>query len=328
MKLNSNNDVLLSVKNLKTVFETPEGRVRAVDGVSFDIKKGETLGLAGESGCGKTTTAYSIIGLVPRPGKIVGGNIFYSGEDILTKSEDEMVKMRGRDISMIFQEPIAAMNPVYKIGSQIMEAIKTSNKGISKEDAKEKMIYLLNKTRVDDPEMLINKYPHELDPGSVQRAMIAIALCGNPPLLLADEPTTTMDVTTEAQIIELLKDMKKEYNISILYITHNLGVIARMVDRVAIMYAGKIVELGNINSVFGNAKHPYTVGLLGAFPRHDKETEELPNIPGVVPSLLNEFTTCRFNPRCQSKLKNVCKGKEPELIEIEKDHWVGCYLYK
>jgi len=320
-------DVLLSVRNLKTYFFTPEGAVRAVDGVDFDIKKGETLGLAGESGCGKTTTAYSIIRLVPRPGKIVDGEFSFEGENILKKTEREMVKMRGNKISMIFQEPIAAMNPVYKVGSQIMEAIKICHKGISKEEARDKMINLLKLTRVDNPELIINKHPHELDPGSVQRAMIAIALCGNPPLLLADEPTTTMDVTTEAQIIELLKDMKREFNISILYITHNLGVIARMADRVAIMYAGKIVELGSIKHVFGDAKHPYTKGLLSAFPRHDQDIDELFSIPGVVPNLLSPFTMCRFYPRCHFAEDKICRREEPELVEIEPDHWVRCYIY-
>jgi oligopeptide/dipeptide ABC transporter ATP-binding protein len=315
----------LEIRNLKAYYFTWEGIVRAIDGIDLQIAREETLGVAGESGCGKSTLSNAILRIVPDPGKIVGGEIFFDGKNLLKMTENEMQKIRGKRISMIFQEPTSAMNPVIKIGDQIAEVI-ILHQGLNKKDAWEEALRMLMLTGIDQPETVANSYTFRLGPGIVQQAMIAMALSCRPQLLLADEPTSTMDMDTEEHIIELLKDLRQKLHLSMLYITHNLGVIAQLCDRVAIMYAGKIVEIGGLREVFRNPKHPYTEGLLKAFPRYDLErVDRLPSIPGVVPPLIDPPSGCRFHPRCEHAA-NICKVKEPHLIKAEENHFVACFF--
>ena len=318
---------LLTVKNLKTHFFTHEGIVKAVDGVSFTINKGETLGLVGESGCGKSVSSLSIMRLIPHPpGKIVDGEVWFEGENLLKLEEKKMRKIRGKKISMIFQEPMTSLDPVFTIGSEIMETIQL-HQGLSKEKAREKAIESLKLVGIPDAEKRINSYPHQLSGGMRQRAMIAMALSCNPTLLIADEPTTALDVTIQAQILKLINDLKKEFGTSVLLITHDLGVIAEMSDYVAVMYAGHIVEYTDIDTIFSNPIHPYTLGLNKSIPRMDKEVERLDTIKGLVPNLLNLPSGCPFYPRCDFRLKK-CKQEMPELIEVEDHHLVKCHLAK
>src|ERR671925_1530621 len=257
---------LIQVKNLRTSFFTPEGEVRAIDGVSFEIGEGKTLGLVGESGCGKSVTSLSIMRLIPSPpGKIVGGEILYRGRDLLKLNNEEMRRIRGNEISMIFQEPMTSLNPVFTVGNQIGEAIRL-HQGLGKRETREKTIEMLRLVKIADPESRVDAYPHQLSGGMRQRVMIAMALSCNPSLLIADEPTTALDVTIQAQILEIMKTIKRQLDTSILLITHNLGVIAEMADRVAVMYAGNIVEYSNAHTLFSQPKHPYTVGLLNCYP--------------------------------------------------------------
>jgi peptide/nickel transport system ATP-binding protein len=319
------NSELLRVNNLQTFFFTYEGVVHAVDNISFSLMKGESLGLAGESGCGKSTAAYSILKLVAEPGRIVGGNILFEGEDLLKKNEYEMQKIRGRRISIIFQEPKSAMNPSIKLGDQIAEAIQVHKK-ISRKEALEEALKWLELVGVASPKKVAESYPFQQGPGEVQQAMIAMALSCNASLLIADEPTTAMDASTEAHIISLLKDLRHKLNLSMIYITHNLGNIAQLCDSVAIMYAGKIVEIGEMRKIFKDPIHPYTYGLLQAHPRFDVDLERLPEIPGTVINLINPPKGCRFYPRC-AKGKDKCKDKEPKLVEVKSNHFVACWEY-
>jgi oligopeptide/dipeptide ABC transporter ATP-binding protein len=316
---------LIRVKDLRTSFFTPEGEVRSVDGVSFEIEEGKTLGLVGESGCGKSVTSLSIMRLVPAPaGRIVGGEIFYRGRDLLKLGEREMRKIRGNEISMIFQEPMTSLNPVFTIGNQIGEAIRL-HQGLGKKETRDKTIEMLRLVKIADPERRVDDYPHQLSGGMRQRVMIAMALSCNPSLLIADEPTTALDVTIQAQILELMKELQQKLGMALLLITHDLGVVAEQADEVAIMYAGKLVERAGTEAIFERPLHPYTVGLLRSLPGMAEKRKRLEAIPGVVPSPLDLPGGCRFRDRC-FKAAASCAEMEPLLIEREKEHWVACYF--
>ena len=316
---------LIDVNNLRTHFFTEEGVVKAVDGVDFEIYPGETLGVVGESGCGKSVTSLSIMRLIESPpGQIVDGNIMFEGDRDLTQlSQKEMRKIRGNDISMIFQEPMTSLNPVYTVGDQISEAILL-HKDVTKKEAREQAIDMLRKVGIPLPEQRVDEYPHQLSGGMRQRVMIAMALSCDPKLLIADEPTTALDVTIQAQILELIDDLKENFDMSIMMITHDLGVIAEVADRIAVMYAGKVVEYTDAVSLFKDPQHPYTWGLMHSIPRLDKEVEELYAIPGVVPSPLEFPEGCKYNTRCELA-DEKCLASEPELKEIEEGHQVRCW---
>jgi len=318
---------LLRVRNLETHFSTHEGTVKAVNRISFTINKGQTLGLVGESGCGKSVTALSIMRLVPNPpGKIVGGEISFEGQDLLELDEKEMRKIRGKKISMIFQEPMTSLDPVFTIGHEIVESIQL-HQGLGKEEARQKAIEALKIVGMPDAGKRMNNYPHELSGGMRQRAMIAMALSCNPTLLIADEPTTALDVTIQAQILRLIHELRGEFDASVMLITHDLGVIAEMCDYVAVMYAGHIVESSDVDTLFGNPLHPYTKGLNKSIPRLDVETERLDTIRGVVPNLLDLPPGCPFHPRCDLRLRQ-CAKEMPELIQVEDLHLVKCHLVR
>jgi len=317
------NDILLSIRGLKTYFYTYRGIVHAVDGVEFTINNGEVVGLVGETGCGKSCTALSIMRLIQDPGKIIGGEVIFRGRNLLEISEDEMKKIRGKEISMIFQNPTTSLNPVFKIKNQIIETI-FEHQDIKKDDAAKQAVKWLEATGISSPYERIENYPHEFSSGMQQRIMIGIALSCNPSLLIADEPTTALDVTTQAQILDLLINLKKEYGMSILYITHNLGVIAEICNKVAVMYAGKIFEFADVIKIFKNPLHPYTEGLLRALPKKSK-VEKLQEIPGVVPPLIDPPLGCRFYSRCD-KSKEICRNAEPKMLEIEPNHFVACHI--
>ncbi len=318
---------MLEINDLRTYFYTLEGIVPAVDGVSFNIEKGETLCVVGESGCGKSVTAMSILKLIPTPpGKYVSGEILFNEEDLLEKSESEMRKIRGNDIAMIFQEPMTSLNPVYTVGNQIAESI-ILHQGLNKNEAKKKAVEMLRKVGIPLPEKRVREYPHQLSGGMRQRVMIAMALSCNPTLLIADEPTTALDVTIQAQILHLMRNLKKEYNSSILFITHDLGVVAEMADKVIVMYAGKIVEQGKVEDIFNNPQHPYTIGLLNSIPKlTGKRKEQLHVIKGNVPTFYNLPEGCRFSSRCEY-VKEKCLIEEPKLVSLgEPDRKVACWL--
>lgn len=317
---------LLKVENLKTYFFTHEGTVKAVDGISFSINRGETLGLVGESGCGKSVTALSIMRLIPHPpGRIVSGEIYSEGKNLLKYNNKEMRNIRGRKISMIFQEPMTSLDPVFTIGHEIMEAVRLHS-SVNKKDAKDKTIETLRVVGMPDAEKRIHNYPHELSGGMRQRAMIAMALCCNPALLIADEPTTALDVTIQAQILRLINELKDEFGASVLLITHDLGVVAEMCDNVAVMYAGHIVEHTDVDTIFSNPLHPYTKGLNKSIPRLDVDMERLETIKGLVPNLIDLPSGCPFHPRC-SYCSDKCMKEMPELKEVEDNHLVKCHLY-
>lgn len=320
-------EILISIKGLKTNFYTYVGVVKALDGINLDIYKNETLGLVGETGCGKSVTALSIIRLVQwPPGRIDEGSITFEGKDLLKLSNEEMQQIRGNKISMIFQEPMTSFNPVFTIGDQISEVLMLHQK-MDKKTAFEKSVEMLAFTGIPAPERVAKSYPHELSGGMLQRAMISMALACKPALLIADEPTTALDVTIEAQILELMKDLKTKTGSSILMITHDLGIIAEVCDRVGVMYAGTIVELSGVKDVFACPRHPYTVGLIGSIPKFNQTRGmRLDTIPGSVPNLIYPPEGCRFHPRC-SKAMDICKKEKPQMIEIESGHFVACHLY-
>lgn len=332
------NRVLLDVKDLTTYFYTEEGVVRAVEGVSFELYESEVLGLVGETGCGKSVTALSILQLVRPPGKIEKGTVTFNREDLLQKSDFEMVKYRGKDITMIFQDPLNSLNPVFKIGQQISEvfllhmenellaeASKHSNKSLQI-IAREWSEQLLRDLNIPFPEAIFDRYPHELSGGMRQRVQIAMALACSPKLLIADEPTTAVDVTIQNQILKLMKELRKKYNTSILFITHDLAIISKMCDRVAVMYSGTIVEYGEIKQLFKNTYHPYTKGLISSVPVVGKIQNELKVIPGIVPNLIYPPSGCRFHPRCDYCFE-PCDNKVPKSIEVEAGYFVACHLY-
>jgi len=326
----SNSKPLLEVKGLKTYFYTEDGIVRAVDGVDFEVYPGEVLGLVGESGCGKSVTSLSIMGLVSKPGKVDAGEILLDGENLLDLSEEEMMKVRGNRISMIFQQPQTALNPVFRVGDQLAEVLDV-HQDLGKEAGWKRSIQLLKMVGVPDPERRVEAYPHELSGGMAQRVMIAMALACIPELLIADEPTTALDVTIQAQILDLMRDMRKEMNTSVILITHDLGVVAEMAERVAVMYAGEIVEQTDVDTLFDEPLHPYTQGLIGSIPILGELKERLDVIPGSVPNLVNLPPGCRFAPRCQAHIKHnlsICTEKKPELEEVKTGHKVRCWLYQ
>ncbi|ABW18889.1 ABC transporter ATP-binding protein [Alkaliphilus oremlandii] len=317
---------LLEVKNLKTHFYTEDGIVPAVNGVDFNLKPGETLGIVGESGCGKSITSMSIMRLIPTPpGKIVGGEILFEDRDIVKMSEAEIRKIRGNDIAMIFQEPMTSLNPVFTIGSQIMEAIMLHQK-MDKKAARGKCIEMLRLVGIPRADEVVDDYPHQFSGGMRQRAMIAMALSCNPKLLIADEPTTALDVTIQAQIIELMKELKEKLNTAIMLITHDLGVVAEMADHVIVMYAGRIVEDANVIDLFKDPKHPYTIGLMKSKPSLEGSAKRLDVIPGSVPNPLAMPEGCSFHPRCSHAME-VCKKQVPELTSIGGGRKVRCWLY-
>ena len=323
--MNKDKKPLLQVKDLKTHFHTEDGLVKAVDGISYEVFPGETLGIVGESGCGKSVNSLSIMRLLESNAE-VHGKIHFEDQSILDLTDRQMRSIRGNDIAMIFQEPMTALNPVFSIGYQIEEAIILHQKK-NRDEAHQMAIDMLRKVGIPEPAKRVDEYPHELSGGMRQRAMIAMALSCNPRVLIADEPTTALDVTIQAQILELMKSLQDEYGMSIVMITHDLGVIAEVADRVVVMYAGKVVEYADAVTLFKNPKHPYTWGLLNAIPRLDIEQDSLYNIPGVVPDPLHFPKGCKFNTRC-SFCEDKCLKEEPELIEVEKNHFVRCFYIK
>jgi peptide/nickel transport system ATP-binding protein/oligopeptide transport system ATP-binding protein len=320
-------EILLSIRDLKTYFFTEEGIVEALDGVNLDIKKGETLGLVGETGCGKSVTALSIMRLIPSPpGEIVGGKILFEGENLLMKSAEEMRQIQGDKISMIFQDPTTSLNPVFPVGDQVGEAIQLhqqTNKALTWK----RMVEALKMVRIADADDRAQEYPHQFSGGMRQRVMIAMMLSCWPKLLIADEPTTSLDVTIQAQVLQLINNLQQELGMSILLITHNLGVIAETCDRVGVMYSGNVVELADVDTLFENPKHPYTKGLLGSVPRPDRDLEDLVVIPGSVPSLIDPPSGCRFHPRCSATME-ICHQEKPKEVMLGKCHRVACHLYE
>ncbi|MHA1953072.1 MAG: ABC transporter ATP-binding protein [Candidatus Heimdallarchaeaceae archaeon] len=320
-------DILLEIKGLKTYFFTEEGVVKAIESVDIEVYKSETLGLVGESGSGKSVTALSILGIVPDPpGKILDGQVVFHGQDLRRLSDADMRKIRGNQIAMIFQDPMTSLNPVFTVGDQISEAIMLHQK-VTKKEAKEKSIKIMSLVGIPSADERVDNYPFEFSGGMRQRVMIAMALSCNPELLIADEPSTSLDVTIQAQILELLKATSEEFDMSIILITHDMGVIAEMCDRVAVMYAGYICEIGDIMIIFKSPFHPYTRGLLGAIPRPDAEREDLTIIRGAIPNLINPPSACRFHPRCDYFMQGLCDVILPAIIEVEPGHDVRCHIY-
>ena len=315
---------LLEVKNLKTYFYTDDGVAKAVDDVSFALDSGETLGLVGESGCGKSVSALSIMRLIAQPpGKIVSGEILFKGKDILKIPEKEMQDIRGNDIGMIFQEPMTSLNPVFTCGNQIEEAVILHQK-LSKEEAKVKAIEMLKLVGIPAPEQRYNEYPHQLSGGMRQRIMIAMALSCNPEILIADEPTTALDVTVQAQILELINKLQRELGMAVIMITHDLGVIAEVSTRVAVMYASKVAEYGNVDQIFYNPKHPYTISLLNSIPKLNKGKSRLATIEGNVPAPTHYPKGCHFCTRCSFAIEK-CWNEEPPVVQIEPEHTASCW---
>jgi oligopeptide/dipeptide ABC transporter ATP-binding protein len=321
---------LLEVKNLKTYFYTEDGVVKAVDGVDFYVFPGEVMGLVGESGCGKSVTSLSIMRLISPPGKIVSGEILFEGKDLVRATEEEMIQVRGNRVSMIFQQPQTALNPVFKVGDQIAEVLDI-HQSLGKEKGHARAVELLKMVGIPDPERRAEAYPHELSGGQAQRVMIAMALACVPDLLIADEPTTALDVTIQAQILDLMRNLRKNIGTAIILITHDLGVVAEMVERVAVMYAGYIVEQADVQPLFEKPLHPYTQGLIGSIPILGKLKERLEVIPGTVPNLVNLPPGCRFAPRCRARTEyalSICTEKEPGLVAHSPNHLVRCWLYQ
>jgi oligopeptide/dipeptide ABC transporter ATP-binding protein len=328
--VSTNNSKILEIKNLKTQFFTEAGAVKAVDSVNLDVKRGEVLGLVGESGCGKSVTSLSIMRLVGQPGRIVAGEIIFDNEDLLKLPEKRMVEIRGNRISMIFQQPQSSLNPVFRVGDQLAEAI-VLHQDVSKEEAQERSIELLRMVGIPEPRSRARAYPHELSGGMAQRVMIAMALACVPELLIADEPTTALDVTIQAQILDLMRNLRTKMETAIILITHDLGVVAEMCDRVNVMYAGRIVEMAGVFELFKSPKHPYTEALIGSTPVLGEADKELTTIPGSVPNLINLPAGCKFAPRCQARIDHElerCTEEEPQLKEVATDHWVRCWLYE
>ena len=318
--------MLLSVKNLSTEFPVKKGIVRAVEDVSFDVDQGEILAIVGESGSGKSVTSLSIMGLLAEPGHVAGGSLEFEGKDLATLSEKQYRELRGNDMAMIFQEPMTSLNPVYRVGSQIVEAIRTHEK-VSKAEAKDRAVDLLRKVGIPSPEARINDYPHQMSGGMRQRVMIAMALACNPKLLIADEPTTALDVTIQAQILDLLRRLRDDTGMAVLLITHDLGVVSETADRVVVMYCGQVVEEAEVRTLFDHPMHPYTLGLLKSIPRlEDDDSKRLYMIKGMVPNPLEMPPGCHFSDRCDSCM-DICRTKVPELVDVD-GHKVRCFLYE
>ncbi|MDL1911753.1 ABC transporter ATP-binding protein [Chloroflexi bacterium CFX6] len=326
----NNTKPLLELRNLKTYFFTEDGVVKAVDGVDIEVYPGEVLGLVGESGCGKSVTSLSIMRLIGQPGKVVDGEIVFDGKDLLKLPEVEMMTVRGNRISMIFQQPQTSLNPVFRIGDQIGEVLNI-HQDFGKEAARKRAVELLKLVGIPEAERRAEAFPHELSGGMAQRVMIAMALACVPDLLIADEPTTALDVTIQAQILDLMRNMRTQFGTTVILITHDLGVVAEMADRVAVMYAGQIVEQTDVRTLFKEPLHPYTLGLIGSTPVLGRVRDKLDVIPGNVPNLVNLPVGCRFAPRCQARVNHglsICTEKEPDLIQIAEGHRVRCWLYQ
>ena len=318
--------MLLSVKNLSTEFPVKKGIVRAVEDVSFDVDQGEILAIVGESGSGKSVTSLSIMGLLAEPGHVAGGSLEFEGKDLATLSEKQYRELRGNDMAMIFQEPMTSLNPVYRVGNQIVEAIRTHEK-VSKAEAKDRAVDLLRTAGIPSPEARINDYPHQMSGGMRQRVMIAMALACNPKLLIADEPTTALDVTIQAQILDLLRRLRDDTGMAVLLITHDLGVVSETADRVVVMYCGQVVEEAEVRTLFDHPMHPYTLGLLKSIPRlEDDDSKRLYMIKGMVPNPLEMPPGCHFSDRCDSCM-DICRTKVPELVDVD-GHKVRCFLYE
>ena len=323
---NTQDKKLLEVKDLKVSFFTPAGEVKAVGGISYDLNYGEVMGIVGESGSGKSVEAYSIMGLLQSPGKIIGGSITFEDDDILAYDKNQMIDFRGNKVAMIFQNPMTCLNPVYTIGNQLVEALRAHNKNISTADAEKKAMEMLELVGINNVEKRMKQYPHEFSGGMRQRVMIAMGLICSPKLLIADEPTTALDVTIQAQILELMKDLQKKTGMGIIFITHNLGVVAEICDKVSVMYAGRIVEQGLVNDIFYEPAHPYTLGLLRSMPRVDaEEYERLIPIEGTPVDMLNPPDGCPFAPRCESCMQ-ICLKKMPPYVELGEGHRSACWL--
>lgn len=318
-------DKLLDIKDLSIIYSTEDGTVNAVNNISLNLKEGETLGLVGETGAGKTTTALGIMKLIPSPpGEVVNGNIVFEGKDLIHESEDDMRGIRGNKISMIFQDPMTSLNPVLTVGEQISEVIEI-HQDLSKNEAMKKAGEMLELVGIPAPR--VNDFPHQFSGGMKQRVVIAIALACNPKLLIADEPTTALDVTIQAQVLDLMNDLKKKFKTAMIMITHDLGVVAQVCDKVAIMYAGEIVESGKIEDLFENTKHPYTMGLFASIPSLDADVDRLKPIKGILPDPTNLPSGCKFHTRCHN-VKNICKEKSPKFTEINEGHFVKCLIYE
>jgi oligopeptide/dipeptide ABC transporter ATP-binding protein len=321
---------LLEIHGLRTHFDTREGVVKAVDAIDLHIDRGEVLGLVGESGCGKSVASLSVMGLIAHPGKIVDGEILFAGKDLVEMKKNEVRKLRGEHISMVFQQPTSALNPVHRAGAQIREVFELHREW-SKEVEEERVVEMLARVGIPDPERRARSYPHELSGGMAQRVMIAMALACEPELLIADEPTTALDVTIQAQILDLIRDLQRDFNTAVLLITHDLGIVAEMAHRVAVMYAGEIVEEADVRTIFGEPLHPYTRGLVGSIPVLGVVKDVLETIPGVVPSLIDLPAGCRFASRCTARIENdleICTEQKPELRETSAGHKVRCWLYE
>lgn len=317
-------EILLRIEALEVRYTTRAGVVKAVDKVGFEMERGETLGLVGESGCGKSTLGFSVLRLVPPPGKIVGGDIIFAGEDLLKKDEEEMRRIRGSRISMIFQDPMTCLDPLQKIGDHIVETITTHGQGINRTEAWKRAGEMLDRLGIDPSRL--EDYPHQLSGGMRQRVMIALALILNSELVIADEPTTSLDVIVEAQILDLLKQLKGDYELTLILITHNMGVVAELADRVAVMYAAKLVEVAEALRLYEEPKHPYAQGLLRSIPNISLTEQVLATMPGSPPDLIQPPPGCRFHPRCPY-VKEECKEIEPPMKEVEREHLVACHLY-
>jgi len=323
-------DIILDVKNLKTQFFTEGGIVRAVDGIDFHVRRGEVLGIVGESGCGKSVTSLSLMKLVGQPGRIVDGEIVFDGSDLVTTTEHQMTKLRGNRISMIFQQPTSCLNPVFRVGDQITEVLHI-HQNMSKDEALARARELLETVGIPEPEKRLRAFPHELSGGMAQRVMIAMALACVPELLIADEPTTALDVTIQAQILDLMRELRTKMNTAVILITHDLGVVAEMCDRVNVMYAGRVVEEASVDDLFNDPKHPYSAALIGATPVLGEVDRELVSIPGSVPNLVDLPVGCKFAPRCQARIEHnlsICTEEDPELKVIGPNHSVRCWLYE
>jgi oligopeptide/dipeptide ABC transporter ATP-binding protein len=321
---------ILEIKGLKTYFFTEAGIVRAVDGVDLTVKRGEVLGLVGESGCGKSVTSLSIMRLVGQPGRIVEGMIIFEDQNILEIPESKMVDIRGNQISMIFQQPQSCLNPVFRVGDQLSEVLLI-HEDLSKEEAEKRAVELLAMVGIPEPESRASSYPHEMSGGMAQRVMIAMALACLPQLLIADEPTTALDVTIQAQILDLMRNLKSQTDTAIILITHDLGVVAEMCDRVNVMYAGRIVEEAEVTELFQSPKHPYTQALIGSTPVLGQTAKELTTIPGSVPNLIDLPPGCKFAPRCKARVENnleICTEEEPQLKAVAPNHLTRCWLYE
>lgn len=316
---------LIKVEDLKTQFTTKRGLVKAVDGISFEIKKGEKVGLVGESGCGKSVTALSLMKLVPSsPNEHVYGKIIFKGQDLVPMKDSELKDIRGKQMSMIFQDPMTSLDPVFTVGDQIMEALQI-HQGLNKKESKIRAIELLRLVNIPSSEIVVDYYPHQLSGGMRQRAMIAMALSCEPELLIADEPTTALDVSIQAQIIKLVRDLSDNKGTSLLWITHDLGIVAHLCEKIIVMYAGKFVEMADTMTLFENPMHPYTQALLRLAPKLERGKARLPPIPGTVPNLIDMSPGCRFKDRC-SRAMEIC-DQEPQWMEVEPGHWVSCFLY-